>query len=123
MAQQNHDQLVLFKDLTANVSAPLSLANSGGVLLGSDFHFQATRPGLSLFGLCPTDAPLELESAIRLEADILQIRDIPKGASVGYGASFIAPHPMRLATLGIGYADGVLRGYQPHLTPRIHGMR
>lgn len=120
-AKQNHDQLALFKELTNTINAPLSLANSGGVLLGSAFHFQATRPGLSLFGLCPSDEPLDLETAMRLEADILQIRDVPKGASVGYGASFIAPHPMRLATLGIGYADGLLRHYQAHLMPRING--
>ena len=130
-AQQNQLQLALFKELTDTVSAPLSLANSGGILLGSDFHFQATRPGLSLFGLSlfglpqfdarPTDAPLELESAIRLEADILQIRDVSKGATVGYGASFIAPCAMRLATLGIGYADGLLHQYQPHIMPRING--
>ena len=118
---QNHEQLALFKAMTDTINAPLSLANSGGVLLGSDFHFQATRPGLSLFGLCPSDSPLELETAIRLDADILQIRDVPKGASVGYGASFIAPHAMRLATLGIGYADGLLRHYQAHITPRING--
>ena len=121
-AQQNHHQLALFKELTKTIAAPLSLANSGGILLGSDFHFQATRPGLSLFGLSPGDAPLDLETTICLEADILQIRDVPKEASVGYGASFIAPHPMRLATLGIGYADGLLRHYQPHLMPRIHGV-
>lgn len=118
---QNHKQLALFKALTKPLNAPLSLANSGGVLLGSDFHFQATRPGLSLFGLCPNDTPLELETAIHLEADILQIRDVEKGTTVGYGAGFVAPHAMRLATLGIGYADGLLRHYQPHLTPRING--
>ena len=63
-----------------------------------------------------------LKSVIRLEADILQVREVPKGASVGYGASFIAPQAMRLATLGIGYADGFLRRYKDHVSPRINNV-
>ena len=120
-ASQNQTQLALFTELTKDIDAPLSLANSGGILLSHLFHFDAVRPGLTLFGLSPSAEEIELQSAMRLEADILQIRDVPKGTSVGYGASFVAPHDMRLATLGIGYADGFLRHYKDHVMPKIAG--
>ena len=121
-ASQNQTQLALFKELTKECDAPLSLANSGGILLSPSFHFDAVRPGLTLFGLTPSAKSLSLKPALRLEADILQIREVKKGTSVGYGASFVAPHDMRLATLGIGYADGFLRGYKEHIMPRVAGI-
>ena len=68
------------------------------------------------------DASLGLRSVLRLTADILQVREIEAGQSVGYGASFIAPHKMRLATLGIGYADGFLRRYHCHIAPVVNGV-
>jgi alanine racemase len=50
-----------------------------------------------------------MRQVLRLEAPVLQIRDIPAGASVGYGASFVAARPSRIATIAVGYADGYLR--------------
>lgn len=125
-AVQNATQLERFLSLTQALDSPLSLANSGGMFLGQGYRCALTRPGLALYGMSPklgepADAK-DLRSVLRLEADILQIRDIEEGDSVGYGAGFIAPHKMRLATLGIGYADGFLRQYQPHVAPRIHGI-
>lgn len=121
-AAQNQSQLALFKSLTNDIKAPLSLANSGGSYLGADFEFDATRPGIALYGLSPHDDHNHLKCALRLSADILQIRQVETGATVGYGASFTAPAPMRLATLGIGYADGFLRHYKDHVTPHIGGI-
>ena len=123
---QNKAQSDLFSDLTSSVQLPLSLANSGGSRLGASYHYDLTRPGLSLYGMNPaadvSAAEAGLKSVIRLEADILQVREVTKGASVGYGASFIAPQAMRLATLGIGYADGFLRRYKDHVSPRINNV-
>ena len=123
---QNKAQTDLFSDLTSSVQLPLSLANSGGSRLGDSYHYDLTRPGLALYGMSPAAdvnaAEAGLKSVIRLEADILQVREVPKGASVGYGASFIAPQAMRLATLGIGYADGFLRRYKDHVSPRINNV-
>ena len=123
---QNKAQSDLFSDLTSSVQLPLSLANSGGSRLGASYHYDLTRPGLSLYGMSPaanvSAAEAGLKSVIRLEADILQVREVTKGASVGYGASFIAPQAMRLATLGIGYADGFLRRYKDHVSPRINNV-
>ena len=123
---QNKAQTDLFSDLTSSVQLPLSLANSGGSRLGDSYHYDLTRPGLSLYGMSPaadvSAAEAGLKSVIRLEADILQVREVTKGASVGYGASFIAPQAMRLATLGIGYADGFLRRYKDHVSPRMNNV-
>jgi alanine racemase len=89
---------------------PRSFANSSGLFLGSDYASDLARPGCALYGINPTPgAPNPMLPVIRLEAPILQIRDIPAGASVGYGASFVAARPSRIATIAVGYADGYLR--------------
>lgn len=89
---------------------PRSLANSSGLFLGADYASDLARPGCALYGINPTPgAPNPMRPVIRLEAPILQIRDIPANASVGYGASFVAARPSRIATIAVGYADGYLR--------------
>jgi len=89
-----------------------SLANSAGIFLGAPFHYQLTRPGIALTGTPPDDDIIGIEGltpAYSWTADILQIREISAGESVGYGAGFTAEKPMRLATIGAGYADGFPR--------------
>jgi alanine racemase len=87
-----------------------SFANSSGLFLGPDFTSDLARPGSALYGINPTPgAPNPMRQVVRLEAPVLQIRDIPAGASVGYGASFVAGRPSRIATIAVGYADGYLR--------------
>jgi alanine racemase len=92
----------------------LSLANSAGVGLGEAFAFDVTRPGLALYGGVPRP---ELEGHIRqvarIEAQILQCRNLAPGDAVGYNATYIANTPMRVATVSIGYADGFLRSRGP----------
>lgn len=91
-----------------------SLANSAGIALGADYAFDLTRPGIALYGGVPRS---ELAGAIRpvarVEAAILQTRDLAVGDSVGYNAVFTAPRAMRVATVSIGYADGFLRARGP----------
>ncbi|MCA3370760.1 MAG: alanine racemase [Roseomonas sp.] len=87
-----------------------SFANSSGLFLGADYASDLARPGCALYGINPTPgAANPMRQVVRLEAPILQIRDIPAGASVGYGASFVATRPSRIATIAVGYADGYLR--------------
>ncbi|MFN6254519.1 MAG: alanine racemase [Acetobacteraceae bacterium] len=87
-----------------------SFANSSGLFLGADYASDLARPGCALYGINPTPgAANPMREVVRLEAPILQIRDIPSGASVGYGASFVATRPSRIATIAVGYADGYLR--------------
>ncbi len=84
-----------------------SLANSAGIFLGSAYHFDLVRPGIALYGAHPTGAGRNpMQPVVKLEARIIQIREIPSEAGIGYGFSQVATGPMRLATVGIGYADG-----------------
>lgn len=93
---------------------PASLANSGGVFLGEAFRFQQVRPGISLYGGGPREVPdRRIRTVATFEAPVLQVRELPAGESIGYGASFTAERAMRIATVGAGYADGVLRSTQP----------
>lgn len=91
-----------------------SFANSGGVFLGSDYGFDASRPGICLYGGGPEGRPDDrIRAVATLAAEVLQVRDVPAGESVGYSRGFIADTPRRIATVAAGYADGVLRSYSP----------
>ena len=91
---------------------PASLSNSAGVLLGPDFHFDVLRPGLALYGGVPAPGHASpFEPAVTIDAPILQIRDLRPGDTVGYGATYTADRPRRIATVAAGYADGLLRAF------------
>ena len=91
-----------------------SFANSGGVFLGPDYAFDALRPGICLYGGGPEGRPdARIRAVATLEAEILQVRDVPAGESVGYSQGFRAAGPTRIATCAAGYADGLLRRYSP----------
>jgi len=107
----NAAQAARFRAACARLpQAPRSLANSSGIFLGPDFASDLARPGCALYGINPTPgAPNPMRQVVRLEAPVLQVREIPKGASLGYGATWIAPRPSRIATVAAGYADGYLR--------------
>lgn len=109
---KNKEQLEKFRKLTAGLGLPcrLSFANSSGIFLGNDYHFDQTRPGCSLYGINPTPGHENpVQGVIALKARILQIRDIAAGETVGYGAIYKASFPIKLATISVGYADGILR--------------
>jgi alanine racemase len=89
---------------------PLSIANSSGIFLGPEYHLQMTRPGAAVYGLNPLqNHPNPMRQVIKLEGKILQTRRVDTGMSVGYGATHLVGAPGRLATVGIGYADGFMR--------------
>lgn len=111
----NAAQLARFRVVCAAIPARRrSLANSAGIALGRDYAFDLTRPGLSLYGGVPRG---ELAGAIRQvafpEAAIIQTRDLQPGDSVGYNAVFTAQRAMRVGTVSLGYADGMLRCWGP----------
>lgn len=89
-----------------------SLAASAGMILpGGDSGFDLTRPGIALYGSWASanaDAPA-MHTVARVEAPILQIREVAAGETIGYGATFTAERAMRTATVAAGYADGVPR--------------
>jgi alanine racemase len=89
---------------------PASLAASSGVFLGAPHHFDLVRPGAALYGVNPLPGrPNPLRPVVRLAARIIQTREIDSGESVGYGAAHVMQAPGRVATVGLGYADGGLR--------------
>lgn len=106
-------QQAIFAPLAGKVRARrASLANSAGILLGPDFSFDLTRPGLALYGGVPREeAAGHIRQVARLRAQILQRRTVREGASIGYGATYVADGPREVAILNIGYADGYFRGF------------
>ncbi|QDH73438.1 alanine racemase [Brevundimonas sp. M20] len=94
--------------------ATRSFANSGGVFLGPAYAFDALRPGICLYGGGPEGRPdPRIKAVATLEAEVLQVRDVPAGETVGYSRGFHAVRPTRIATCAAGYADGLLRSYSP----------
>ena len=120
----NRAQLTRFRQITGDLKLPprqrpapsdarrplLSLAASSSIFLGSDYHFDLARPGAALYGISPIlGAPNPLRPVLRLQAKILQLREVDLNMTVGYGASHQVRGPSLLATIGIGYADGIFR--------------
>jgi alanine racemase len=110
-ARMNRVQLDRFRTGLAMLpAAPASLSSSGGIMLGRDYAFDMVRPGVGLYGGNPQpgkDNPFE--TAVVLTGRILQLRHVEPGESVGYGATFRAARPSVLATVGLGYTDGLMR--------------
>lgn len=83
-----------------------SLAATGGILLGPEYHFDLTRPGIGLYGGLPFKGALPV---VTLDIPVIQSRRVAQHESVGYGASWISPSERRIATISAGYADGLIR--------------
>ena len=97
-------------DRTDNIK--LHLANSAGMLLNKDFHFDMVRVGLSMYGYSPLvkiNENLSLKPALFLKVKVSFIRIIDQGVSVSYGGKYVSDKKTKLAVLSIGYADGVPR--------------
>lgn len=111
----NARQLDRFEEAVALFpNARRSLANSAGIFLGPAYHFDQARPGLSLYGGGPQGfADPRIRPVVTLEAPILQTRNVPRGESIGYGATYTATDNTRVAIVAAGYADGVLRAAHP----------
>jgi alanine racemase len=107
----NARQLASFREIASVFSGvPASLSNSSGIFLGAPFQFDLVRPGAALYGVNPTpEADNPMQGVVELKARVVQIRDVDRGESVGYGATWTARRPTRLAILAAGYADGYLR--------------
>lgn len=108
---KNSAQLRLFAAERARWPAvKASFANSSGIFLGGDYHFDLVRPGCALYGINPTpDRPNPVAQTAALHARILQVREIDPPETVGYGATHRVTTRTRIATVAAGYADGWLR--------------
>jgi alanine racemase len=108
----NENQRTAFDELQKRFPFALaSFSSSGALSLNPNYHFDMVRTGLALTG-CRSAIPhgeYTLKPALKAYAQILQINEISQGRSIGYNATFIAPRTSRIATIGVGYADGYLR--------------
>lgn len=111
----NARQIVAFRRVRALFpGVEGSLANSSGIFLGPDAHHDLVRPGVALYGGNPTPGHLNpMTAVVDLRGRIVQVRHVAEGATVGYGATWIARRPSRVAIVSIGYADGILRSASP----------
>jgi alanine racemase len=102
--------------------APSSLANSSGVFLGHDYHFQLLRPGAALYGVAPTvGRPNPMRPVVRLQGRLIQWREVEAGQGVGYNHTWTAAQRCRVATISVGYADGWLRSLSNRAQLRFNG--
>ncbi len=109
--EKNNTQRALFQSVIAQFpQIPASLANSAGILGGRENHFQMVRPGISLYGgRAVQGRPNPMAGVVTLEMPLIQIREARTGESVGYGATQTLNRDSRLAIVGAGYNDGMLR--------------
>ncbi|HYD07253.1 MAG TPA: alanine racemase [Reyranella sp.] len=107
----NGEQLSRFRAFVRTMpGAPASLANSSGIFLGPDYHFDLLRPGAALYGINPLPGRANpMLTTVTLQARILQVRRIDALQTVGYGAAWRSARPSRVATIALGYADGYFR--------------
>lgn len=111
----NREQLQQFQAVVATSRSLLpqarySLANSSGIYLGKEWHFDLVRPGAALYGINPRpQEPSPLKPVVHLALPILQVRQLTGPVSIGYGATVKASAPTRLAVAAGGYADGLHR--------------
>ncbi|KPK17034.1 MAG: hypothetical protein AMJ62_03225 [Myxococcales bacterium SG8_38] len=104
--------------------AVMHAANSAAVFRHPETHFDWVRPGLAIYGYpgsSSIDAPLR--PAMRWRTEVLQLRTLQPGESAGYGRSFRAARQTRLATLPLGYGDGLLRSASNRGQVLVHGVR
>jgi alanine racemase len=121
----NGEQLSRFRTFVrAMPGAPASLANSSGIFLGPDYHFDLLRPGAALYGINPLPGqPNPMLPTVTLAARILQVRRIDALQTVGYGGAWRSARPSRVATIALGYADGYFRNLINRAHVQIAGHR
>ena len=107
----NARQLSSFREIASLFSGvPASLSNSSGIYLGPSFQFDMVRPGAALYGVNPTpEADNPMQPVVDVKARIIQVRQVGRGETVGYGATWSARRETRLAIISAGYADGYFR--------------
>jgi alanine racemase len=107
----NARQVAAFREVARLFTGvPASLANSSGIFLSPQFLFDLVRPGAALYGVNPTpEADNPMQQVVDVKARVVQVRNVERGDTVGYGATWTARRPTRLAIVAAGYADGYFR--------------
>lgn len=126
------EQFQIFQDVLAELSAAghsiplLHAANSAAALDLPETHLGAVRSGLALYGLYPSESvshALALRPALTLKSHVASVRQLPAGASISYGRSYITPRPMTVALVPIGYGDGYHRLLSNRGAVLVNGQR
>lgn len=120
-------QVASLKELTAELGAPLSMANSPGILGWPSSRAEWSRPGFMLYGNSPFSVPQveadKLKTVMTLKSGVISVRDLAPGQSVGYASSWTAERESKIATVAMGYGDGYPR-HAPCGTPvLVNGKR
>ncbi len=114
-AEFTRDQLERFAELVQDFKAiapraKIHVLNSAGIMQFPDHAYDLVRPGLAIYGCAyPPAFQPTLKPALAWKSRVVLVRDVGAGHSVSYGRTFITPHPMRIASLAVGYADGFPR--------------
>ncbi len=102
----NAQQLKTFREMTDGIAQRRSLAATGGILLGPEYHFDLVRPGIGLYGGLPF---AHATPVVSLSAPVIQSRTVKPFETVGYGNTWTADIERQIATISAGYADGLIR--------------
>lgn len=125
--EEQLDRFDVAKATLANMGLRPTLchaANSAATLVSDRARLDMVRPGIGLFGVSPTaDLATELRPVMRIQSEIISLRELSVGMTVGYGATWRANRPSRIATIPMGYADGLSRGLSNNGSVLIRGKR
>ncbi|KAA9020185.1 MULTISPECIES: alanine racemase [Sphingobium] len=120
----NADQRALFDQIAVQFpSVPRSIDNSGGAMAPDVRHGDIVRAGIALYGGAPHGPPNPMAAVVALDAYIMQLRQVPAGAGVGYGLTHHCDRPTQVATISVGYADGWPRHVSGRGSAYIGGLR
>lgn len=125
--QQQRFEQAIAQLRTIGIEPPcLHLANSAATLTDKALHYDMARVGLAVYGLYPADhlrSCIDLRPVLQVKARVTQVKTIAPGTGVSYGHQFIAKRELRLAVVGIGYADGVPRNLSNKMQVLIRGQQ
>lgn len=127
-------QLCLFKDFVEKIEREKGFripichcSNSAAMIEMRDADMDAVRAGIALYGLWPSKevskSIVGLKPAMELKSQVIYVKDVEKGAEIGYGGTFTAPRKMKIATVPVGYGDGYPRGLSNKGYVLVHGKR
>ncbi len=117
--RMNEIQRAAFEDMTQGLDVPKSLSATGGILMGSDYHYDLVRPGIGLYGGHPF---ADAKPVVTLDIPVIQTREVAAGETVGYSNTWIAKSPSKIATIAAGYADGLIRAMGGKAVVHVNGI-
>ncbi len=124
--QQQRFETTIAQIKNCGIESPLHLANSAATLTDPGLHYDLVRVGLAIYGIYPSHQfrhLVDLLPVLQVKARVTQVKTIKSGTGVSYGHKFISQKDLRIAVVGIGYADGVPRRLSGQMTVLIQGQR